>query len=163
MSKELNLSMKKLDRENRRIILKIEQYMETRYINEIACEDILSDIVGMALECQERGEPFSEAIGGDYEAYPEFFIPGYFKTSPQFTMQMIYDIQVTVHSGSTVSLDGKDVTAFNFVVRYKIHQNNGTFRTGVHSDSSVPQVYQLVRGENEEYKIFDILEVISSQ
>ncbi len=69
MDKELAASMKRLNRENRRVILKMEQYMEARYINEIACEDILADIVGMALEYQERGESFSDAIGGDAEAF----------------------------------------------------------------------------------------------
>lgn len=69
MDKELSASMKKLNKENRRVIMKMEQYMESRYINEIAGEDILADMVGMALEYQERGEPFSEAIGGDCEAF----------------------------------------------------------------------------------------------
>lgn len=69
MDKELFASMKKLNKDNRRIIMKMEQYMETRYINEVAGEDILADMVGMALEYQERGEPFSEAIGGDCEAF----------------------------------------------------------------------------------------------
>ena len=69
MDKELSASMKKLNKENRRVIMKMEQYMESRYINEIAGEDILADMVGMALEYQERGEPFPEAIGGDCEAF----------------------------------------------------------------------------------------------
>ncbi len=69
MNKELAASIKKLNKENRRILLKMEHYMETRSINEIACEEILSDIVGMALEYQERGEPFSSAIGSDYESF----------------------------------------------------------------------------------------------
>ena len=69
MNKELSLSLKKLTPENRRIIRKMEVYLESRYINEFAGEEILSDIVGMALECQKRGESFSEAIGGDSEAF----------------------------------------------------------------------------------------------
>ena len=69
MNKELSLSMKKLNRENRRIIRKMELYLESRYINEFAGEEILSDIVGMALECQKRGESFSDAIGGDSETF----------------------------------------------------------------------------------------------
>ena len=69
MDQELASSIKKLNKENRHIILKIEQYLESRYINEVAGEEILSDIVGMALECQERNESFSNAIGGDSEAF----------------------------------------------------------------------------------------------
>ena len=69
MDKELVLSRKKLSIENRRLILKMEQYIESRCINEVACEDILADIVGMALEYQERGESFYDAIGGDFEGF----------------------------------------------------------------------------------------------
>ena len=69
MDKELSSAMKKLDKENRRIIMKMETYLESHYVNEVSCEDILSDIVGMALECQERRESFLSAIGGDSEAF----------------------------------------------------------------------------------------------
>ena len=69
MDKELSLAIKKLSKENRGIIFKMETYLESRYINEVSCEDILSDIVGMALECQERNESFLTAIGGDSESF----------------------------------------------------------------------------------------------
>lgn len=69
MDKELSSAMKKLDKENRRIIMKMETYLESHYVNEVSCEDILSDIVGMALECQERKESFLSAIGGDSESF----------------------------------------------------------------------------------------------
>ncbi len=49
--------------------MKIERYLEARYINEVAGEEILSDIVGMALECQERGDSFADMIGSDHEAF----------------------------------------------------------------------------------------------
>lgn len=58
-----------LSRENRRIVFKIEQYLETRYINDIAKEELLADIIGMAEECQARGESFADAIGGDHEQF----------------------------------------------------------------------------------------------
>lgn len=69
MDKELSASMKKLNKENRSIILKMETYLESHYVNEVSCEDILSDIVGMALECQERDESFLTTIGGDSEIF----------------------------------------------------------------------------------------------
>ena len=69
MDKELSASMKKLNKENRNIIMKMETYLESHYVNEVSCEDILSDIVGMALECQERNESFLSAIGGDSETF----------------------------------------------------------------------------------------------
>lgn len=69
MDKELSASMKKLNKENRSIIMKMETYLESHYVNEVSCEDILSDIVGMALECQERNESFLSAIGDDSESF----------------------------------------------------------------------------------------------
>ena len=69
MDKELSLAKRKLNKENLKLILKMEQYLESHYINEIAGEEILSDIVGMAIECQERGDSFEEAVGGDSEAF----------------------------------------------------------------------------------------------
>ncbi len=69
MNKERKSTSRTLTKENRRIIMKIERYLETRYINEVAGEEILSDIVGMALECQERGDSFADMIGSDHEAF----------------------------------------------------------------------------------------------
>ena len=68
-NKERKNSLRALTKENRKTVHKIEQYLESRYINEIAGEEIISDIVGMALECQERGESFSETIGSDHELF----------------------------------------------------------------------------------------------
>ncbi len=69
MDKELLSAKRRLNKDNLKLILKMEQYLESHYINEIAGEEILSDIVGMALECQERKESFLDAVGGDSETF----------------------------------------------------------------------------------------------
>lgn len=69
MNNDRKVTLRSLTKENRRIVMQIEQYIECRYINEIAREEILSDIIGMALECQERGDSFSDMIGDDHEAF----------------------------------------------------------------------------------------------
>ncbi len=69
MNKERKKSSRILTKENKKIIMKIEHYLESRYINQVAGEEIMSDIVGMALECQERGDSFAEMIGSDHEAF----------------------------------------------------------------------------------------------
>jgi len=69
VDKELSVAKRKLNKENARLIMKMELYLESHYINEVSGEEILSDIVGMALECQERNESFLTAIGGDSEAF----------------------------------------------------------------------------------------------
>lgn len=66
---EKKVSIRNLSKDNRKIIHKIEHYLETHYINKIAGEEILSDIIGMALECQTRGDSFSEMIGDDHEGF----------------------------------------------------------------------------------------------
>lgn len=69
MKKEIKNSWRVLSKENKRIIMKIAHYLESRYINQVAGEEIFSDIVGMALECQERGDSFADMIGSDHEAF----------------------------------------------------------------------------------------------
>ncbi len=69
MKKELKSSWRVLTKENKKIIMKIAHYLESRYINQVAGEEIFSDIVGMALECQERGDSFADMIGSDHEAF----------------------------------------------------------------------------------------------
>ena len=69
MNKERKNNSRILTKENRHIIMKIEHYLETHHINEVAGEEIIADIVGMALECQERGDSFTEMIGDDHESF----------------------------------------------------------------------------------------------
>lgn len=69
MKKERKLSLSCLSKENKAIVLKIEHYLETRGINDVSGEEVISDIIGMALECQERGDSFERMIGNDHEAF----------------------------------------------------------------------------------------------
>ncbi|HAZ18568.1 MAG TPA: hypothetical protein DCY75_00155 [Clostridiales bacterium] len=69
MTKDLKASLKLLTKENKKIISHMERYMGARHLNEVCYDELLSDIVGMALECQERGEKFSDAVGMDYELF----------------------------------------------------------------------------------------------
>ena len=79
MDKERKKSARTLSKENKRIIMKIERYLEVRYINDVAGEEILYDIVGMARECEERGDSFAEMIGSNHEAFCQELI----KNSPR--------------------------------------------------------------------------------
>ncbi len=69
MNKELKSSMKQLTKENRKIIYHMEKYFGSRYLNEVCYDELLSDVVGMAIECQQRGEDFSQAVGMDTELF----------------------------------------------------------------------------------------------
>lgn len=69
MNKELKSAMKQLTKENRKIIYHMEKYFGSHYLNEVCYDELLSDVVGMAIECQKRGDDFSEAVGMDYELF----------------------------------------------------------------------------------------------
>ncbi len=109
-------------------------------------------------ECKFFLRYFDAIINGKYEEYTSYFVDGFFDEDPKFTMQMLYEPYVSAHSSSKENVDGKDVTLLNFYVRYKIFKNNGTFRRGIDSNSAVPQIYQLIKIDNE-YRIYRILEV----
>ncbi len=63
MTSEQQKALKQLSPPNRKIILKMQRHLETYYINELDYEQTISDIIGMALEYEERGESFSDGIG----------------------------------------------------------------------------------------------------
>ncbi len=102
---------------------------------------------------------FQTVINGDYEKYPDFFLEGILEEKPKFTMQMIYEPYVKFHSESKDKINGEEVVLQNYLVQYKIFKNNGTFRKGVSSNTAVPQIYQLLRGEDGNYRIYRILEI----
>ena len=116
------------------------------------------DYEGADQYCKFFLDYFKTAIAGDGEKLQGFYVDGYFKTTPDITMQMIYEPYVLYHSESKLDDNGEEISVANFEVRYKIFKNNGTFRKGVESNVAVPQVYQLTK-KNGELKILNILEI----
>lgn len=117
------------------------------------------DYESASRECQFFMDFFQTVISGDFESYPDFFVDGYFKEKPKFTMQMIYEPYVLYHSVSQEEIDGEKVDLYNYHVQYKIFKNNGGFRQNVGSNVAVPQIYQLMKNDAGEYKIYRILDV----
>ncbi|MFA5561385.1 MAG: hypothetical protein WDA00_01930 [Eubacteriales bacterium] len=66
---DVRSELKKLTADNRKTIRKIRVYLESRHLNEFVFYETYSDIVGMALEYQERGQDFSEAVGMNYRDF----------------------------------------------------------------------------------------------
>ena len=112
-------------------------------------------------ECKFFLDYFHTVILGDYEKLPSFHVEGYFTAKPMFTMQMLYEPGVSFHSQEKTVINGQDVTIYNFSVVYKIFKNNGTFRRGIHSNTAVPQIYQLIQSDDGSYRIFKILDVVN--
>ncbi len=69
MSSELKKATSQLSKENRRILRKMKHYLEACYLNEVVFEETMSDLVGMALESQQRGESLDTVIGMDYRDF----------------------------------------------------------------------------------------------
>lgn len=56
-----------------------------------------------------------------------------------FTQQQLYDIVITKKSEELHKEDEVTYTEYVFMVEYKIHENNGTYRRDIESDASRPQ------------------------
>lgn len=80
---------------------------------------------------------FQTVIYGDVLNYAEHFSSDYKGELPEdFTMQMVYDIELRPHANA----DGKR----SYIVNYKIHKNNGTFRSDIGSDVGREYLFTLV-------------------
>ena len=82
-------------------------------------------------------------VNGDADEYNSYFSDKYFeKKSPKdrFTMQKIYDGRITYFAREEVVEDGKQYTEYTFKLRYKIFENNGTFRDDIGSGSRLQHV-----------------------
>ncbi len=118
-----------------------------------------SDYESAPRDCRFFLDYFNTVINGNYEDLSSFYVDGYFKEEPKFTMQMIYDPYVYYHSVTTDVIDGVETELINFRVEYRIFKNNGTFRKNVSSNVKVPQIYQLVEMSDGSYRIYRILEI----
>ena len=111
-------------------------------------------------ECKFFLDYFDHVIRGKYEEILSFYVDGFFSASnkPKFTMQKLYEPNVLYLSFHDESIAGVETRVYSFKVSYKIFKNNGTFRRNIHSNTAVPQVYQLIK-ENNQYKIYRILDI----
>ncbi len=88
-------------------------------------------------------------IAGDHETYNSLFSTNYYeadenrKPEPPFTMQQLYDIELTLVSTEDRVEDNKRYTLYVYDVEYKIHKNNGTFRVDLGHDDSRAQRFIL--------------------
>lgn len=89
-------------------------------------------------------EYFIKVISGDYKNYPKMFSDNFFKyysLPEKFTMQKVYGIEVEVFNRTQ---EESGVIVSNYIVRYKIMNNNGSFRGDVPSDTVKPLYFKLV-------------------
>jgi len=84
---------------------------------------------------------FQTVIYGDALNYAEHFSLAYEGELPEdFTMQMVYDIELRPHANANGEMC--------YIVNYKIHKNNGTFRRDIGSDVGREYLFTLVEEGN---------------
>ena len=73
-------------------------------------------------------------INGDAEEYNSYFSQLYYETNTPkeaFTMQKIYDARLTYFSTESVTKDKVTFTEYTYKLKYRIYENNGTFRKDI--------------------------------
>ena len=113
--------------------------------------------VGVTLIC----DMVESIIMGDADTYNSFFSDYYFEhkgvePDPGFTMTQLYDIKITNFGQQKIS-DKQlgDYTEYHFVLQYKIHKNNSTFRNDIGSDGSAA-TYIIITDRNGKLLIEDL-------
>lgn len=100
-------------------------------------------------------------IMGDADAYNACHSDFYFENKdlepdPGFTMTQLYDMRITNMGQKNVSDQYGTYTQYDFVLEYKIHENNSTFRSDIPSDSSAAQ-YIVITDRNGELMIENVI------
>ena len=94
-------------------------------------------------------------IAGDSDAYNELVHEdvGHYDS---FTQQQVYGIVITKYSESTKQNDaGQSYSEYVYIVEYKIHENNGSYRKDIESDACRAQ-YFVINNSTGELLIMDI-------
>ncbi len=96
-------------------------------------------------------------ISGDVDAYNGYMGRQELKRS-WFSQQQVYDIEITPYSEKLIERDnGTKYNECVFVVKYKIHENNGSYRNTVGSDQ-IRQQYFVINDSSGKVLVMDILE-----
>lgn len=105
-------------------------------------------------------------IAGNADRYNDLFSSNYYaveghKRKTEFTMQQLYAIKLTKMAVSEqTGKDGKSYTQYEYIVEYKIRQNDGTFRDDVDSDASRKQYFVLSNAASESVDVILIDQVL---
>ena len=92
---------------------------------------------------------------GDVDAYNSMVNEPLRRTS--FTQQQIYGIQIQTYSKKTmVGKNNLEYIEYVYKVKYKIHENNGTYRNDILSDASRDQ-YFVINDSSGEMLVMDII------
>ena len=130
-------------------------YSDTQYGITVALDQKNQKKYGPAVEV--LNQMIQYIIAGNADGYNQLLSDNYLKNNdiePPFTMQQLYDIQLSKVRETNV--DGK-YTQYEFVVKYRIRNNDGTFRTDMGSDESKKQYIILSDSTSSKVLIDQIL------
>ena len=80
---------------------------------------------------------------GDSNLYNSYFSEKYLSENGKkenFTMQKIYDATIIYHSVEAVSSKAGNYTKYIYKLKYKIYENNGTFRQDIDEDAKTQYI-----------------------
>lgn len=106
-------------------------------------------------------EYINAIIAGDADACNALFSENYFanhEPESPFTMQRLYDIQLTKINETVVNGEKGKYTQYEYEVEYKIRLNDGTFRTDIGHDESKKQYFILSDSVSDKVLIDQILD-----
>ncbi len=125
-------------------------------------EPINSDNVHSFGDCAKLFlDYFDTVIKGDCNTYPSFFTEEYKRKNrlpEKFTMQRLYDIEVSQFSSEVRDYNGKQVLCTHFIVSYRIQYNNGTFRGDFNKNDMKPLLFSLL-SDNGKVLIYSVSEI----
>ena len=130
-------------------------YCDSQYGLTVALDNKNLDDYGPAVMVLNR--MIELIIKGDADGYNELLSENYFANhdpEPPFTMQQLYDIQLTKISETEMNAG---YTQYEFEVEYRIRHNNGTFRTDIGDGESKKQYFILSDSTSENVLIDQIL------
>ena len=74
-----------------------------------------------------------------------------------FSQQQIYDVTIWEKSKTVMETDNGNYTEYVIVLKYKIHENNGSYRNNIASDSARPQ-YIVINDSTGKLMVMDIID-----
>ena len=97
-------------------------------------------------------------IEGDYEAYNAMVSEdvGHYEW---FSQQQIYDIAMYEYSKEEKEGKSGSYTEYVIKLKYRIHENNGSYRNNITPDSSRPQ-YIVINDSTGRFMIMDIIDTV---
>lgn len=138
-------------------------YFGTQYSHQAITEESAEKLGDYAVFFYDY---FQYIISGDATGYRSCFADSYpFHTLPnKFTKQKLFEIYALEYKTESGLDENGDTLVFtDFIVEYKILENNGTFRDDLKSSAAREQYYRLITDENGEIKIYSIYEIQSAE